>query len=48
MNDDPVVKLHDIARQVERDYRDPVGIKLAKDIRKVADELNELNKVLKQ
>ena len=48
MNEDPVVKLHDIARHVERSYRDPVGVTLAQEIRRIADDLNELSKVLKK
>lgn len=42
--DEAVIRLHDIARLVERSYSDPVGVKLAKEIRSVADELNELIK----
>lgn len=44
-SDEAVVKLHDIARFIEREHKDPVGIKLAKDIRRTADDLNELIKI---
>ena len=42
--DEAVIRLHDIARLIERSYSDSVGVNLAKEIRSVADELNELIK----
>ncbi len=42
--DEAVIKLHDIARLVEREYVTEYGISLAKTIRVAADELNELIK----
>ncbi len=43
-NDEAVIRLHDIARLVEREYITESGINLAKTIRVAADELNELIK----
>jgi hypothetical protein len=43
-NDEAVIRLHDIARLVEREYLTEEGIKLSRTIRDTADKLNELIK----
>ena len=42
--DEAVIRLHDIARLVERECVTDSGLNLAKTIRVAADELNELTK----